>query len=713
MAKKKNNAVENREEIKAKVLEAFLLFPYKAMNYKQVLKYTKLFQPITADTFGVVLEELVQEGKLEQVYVGKYRYKHQERHIVGTIELNRKGFAEIKTKDTDETVIIPKENLNHALHGDTVKVFLFAKNKKETVQGEVVEIIKRERTQYVGVIQISKTYAFVIPDNSHMPYDIFVPSNMLHGAQNGEKVIASITEWPKNAKNPIGCVITVLGKPGLHEVEMHAILAEFNLPYQFEEKIIKASEKISENITEAEIAKRRDFRNITTFTIDPIDAKDFDDALSIRKLDSGNWEVGIHIADVTHYIDEGSVVDDEGYERGTSVYLVDRCVPMLPERLSNFMCSLRPKEDKLCYAVVVELDENAKVLNTWYGRTIINSNRRFNYEEVQEMIEGKDGDLKEDIMICDMLAKKLRKQRFEKGSISFERPEVKFKLDEAGKPLGVFLKIQKDSNQLVEEFMLLANKKVAEYIGKVEKGKKARTFVYRVHDEPNPDKLGVFAKFIKKFGHKIKTTNAKTISETLNQVLHDVQGKAEQAMVENLSVRTMAKAEYSTENIGHYGLSFPHYTHFTSPIRRYPDMMVHRLLDKYINGGKSVPQPKYEKMCQHCSDRERLAAQAERASIRYKEVEFMIDKIGQVYEGVIGGVTEWGIYVTLDIHIEGMVPLRDLDDDYYIYDEENYCIVGRRNKKKFQLGDRLTVKVVRTDLERKIIDLALVKDTPK
>jgi len=548
----------------------------------------------------------------------------------------------------------------------------------------------------------------MVANSRQMPYDVFIPLPKLQGAQNGDKVIVRITEWPEKYRNPFGEVLSVLGKPGENDTEMHAILAEFDLPYEFDKKVEDAANQVSEIITDEDYKARRDFREITTFTIDPADAKDFDDALSIKKLGNGNWEVGVHIADVTHYVTKGSIVENEAFERATSVYLVDRVVPMIPEKLSNMVCSLRPNEEKLCYSIVFEIDENADVLDEWIGRTVINSDKRFNYEEAQSVIESGKGEFKDELLLLNGLAQKLRARRFKNGAISFERVEVKFEIDDKGKPLGVYFKEHKESNQLIEEFMLLANKRIAEFIGKADKGQKAKTFVYRIHDKPDPEKLERFSKFIQRFGYSISTSGQKNITTSINNLLDEVQGKKEQNVIETLAVRSMAKAIYSTKNVGHYGLSFPYYTHFTSPIRRYPDMMVHRMLTDYIKGEESKNKNKYEDMCKHSSEMERRAAEAERASIKYKQVEFMKDHIGDDFEGVISGVTEWGFYVELnESKCEGLVHIRELDDDYYFFDEDNYAIIGRRNKKTYQLGDSVKIKIIKADLEKKQLDYTL------
>jgi ribonuclease R len=562
---------------------------------------------------------------------------------------------------------------------------------------------------FVGTVQLSKNFAFLIPTGK-VSFDIFIPLENLKGAKNGQKAIAEIDEWPPRARNPIGHVIDVLGDTGDNDAEMHAILAEFDLPHKYPEKVNQAAEKIPMKIPEEEYQNRRDFRNVVTFTIDPVDAKDFDDALSLKMLENGNWEVGIHIADVTYYVTPESLIEEEAVNRATSVYLVDRVVPMLPERLSNGVCSLRPKEDKLCFSAVFEMNGEAGVVNQWFGKTVIHSNRRFTYEEAQQIIETGTGDHVAEMLKLNELAIKLRNERFKKGSIAFDRVEIKFNIDENGKPLSVYYKEAKDSNKLIEEFMLLANKRVAEFIGKTKNRKSEKTFVYRIHDKPDPDKLESFNQFIHRFGYGIQLTSAGAISSSMNNLLQNVKGKKEQNVVESLAIRAMAKAEYSTRNIGHYGLSFDYYTHFTSPIRRYPDMMVHRLLQSYLDGGRSVKEEKYEDLCHHSSDMETRAANAERASVKYKQVEFMQDHVGEIYPGVISGVTDWGIYIELENKIEGMVPIGELDDDFYIFDEKNYALVGRHTKQIYQLGDEVTVKLWRTNLEKKHIDFRLVKE---
>ena len=597
------------------------------------------------------------------------------------------------------------------MDGDKVKVQLFAKRKGAEPEGEVVEILESKERTFVGKLQVAKGFAFLITENKTLANDIFIPKDKLKGGKNGDKAIVRIVEWPDEAKNPLGEVIDILGIAGQNTAEMHAILAEFGLPYKYPSSVEKAADKIPEAISPEEIENREDFRGITTFTIDPKDAKDFDDALSARRLDNGNWEVGVHIADVTHYVKTDGVIDKEAQSRATSVYLVDRTIPMLPERLCNQICSLRPDEEKLCFSAVFELNSDAVVQNSRICRTIIKSDRRFTYEEAQEVIETGEGDYKEEILALNDLAKKLRERRFKSGAINFDRYEVKFEIDEQGKPVRVYFKISKDANKLIEEFMLLANRTVAEFVGRPPKGKTKKTFVYRIHELPDPDKMENFASFIRRFGYKLKTDGTKTdVSKGINSLLDNVQGKPEENLIETVAIRAMQKARYSTENIGHYGLAFEYYTHFTSPIRRYPDMMVHRLLERYLAGGRSVIQKKYEDLCDHCSSMEQVAANAERASIKYKQVEFMQDKLGMVFDGVISGVTEWGLYVELNENkCEGLVPIRDLDDDYYEFDEKNYCLLGRRKKRQYRLGDPITIKVAQANLERKQLDFQLAE----
>ncbi len=706
--KRKSSQRINKQILTNKIIGLFTNNPNKTYNYKQIAKQFEIKDEGQKALISAILYELYDYGSLVEISRGKFKLVTQGGYIEGTVDLTLKGSGYIVSDDCDEDIFVSQSNLNHALNGDFVKVYLYAKKRGRQPEGEVVEILNRSKENIVGVVQVSKTFAFLTANSKQMPYDVFIPLPKLKGAKNGDKVVVKITEWPEKYKNPFGEVLSVLGKPGENETEMHAILAEFDLPYEFDKKVEEAANQVPVEITKEDYKARRDFRDITTFTIDPIDAKDFDDALSIQKLENGNWQIGVHIADVTHYVTPDSIVDREAYERATSVYLVDRVVPMIPEKLSNLVCSLRPNEEKLCYSIVFELDEKGDVLDQWIGRTVINSNRRFNYEEAQQIIEGGEGDFKEELLILNDLAQKIRARRFKNGAISFERVEVKFNIEDDGKPLGVFFKEHKESNQLIEEFMLLANKRVAEFIGRVKKGQKAKTFVYRIHDKPDPEKLERFARFIQRFGYGINTRNQKNITTSINDLLDEVQGKKEQNVIETLAVRAMAKAVYSTKNVGHYGLSFPFYTHFTSPIRRYPDMMVHRMLTDYLEDGKSKNKSKYEDRCKHSSEMERRAAEAERASIKYKQVEFMKDHIGEEFDGIISGVTEWGFYVELnESKCEGLVHIRELDDDYYFFDEDDYAIIGKRNKKTYQLGDPVKIKIVRADLEKKQLDYTL------
>lgn len=724
MARKGKNRKkgQQQEKLAGNIIALFSSAPKKFFNYKQISKSLGFKDDYQRQVVLQTLEKLTSSGLLEEPETGSFRLKSRMGYLIGKIDMTQYGYAFLKTDELAEDVFIARANLNTAMNSDRVKVHVFPQRRgSDRYEGEVVEIIERSRMSFVGIVEKSANYAFLVTDNRKMPYDIFIPLTRLKGAKSGQKAIARIIEWPSGAKNPIGEITEVLGNPGEHDVEMHAILAEFDLPNAFSSEVEDAAELISDQISPLEISNRRDFRKVPTFTIDPHDAKDFDDALSLQKLDNGNWEVGVHIADVSYYVKSKGIIEEEAYERGTSVYLVDRVVPMLPERLSNFICSLRPEEEKLCFSAVFEMNDKAEVVKEWFGRTIIKSHRRFSYEEAQEIILGKKGDMQKEILILHSLAQILRKDRFRNGSIAFERVEVKFNLDEKGKPTGVYFKEQKESNQLIEEFMLLANRMVAGFINRScvllqdsdpakKRDSKPRTFVYRIHDHPNAQKLESFSAFIRKFGYKLEATSGKQAAIAMNNLLDQVQGKKEQNVIETLALRAMAKARYSTDNSGHYGLAFRYYTHFTSPIRRYPDLMVHRMLAHYLEGGESKNKEKYEKRCEHSSDMEKRAMEAERASVKYKQVEFMADKIGEEYEGIISGITEWGIYVEINENkCEGMIPVQTLMDDFYIFDEENYCMTGRNSRKVYQLGDDVRITVRSINLAKRQMDFTMLE----
>lgn len=705
-----------KEAITRQVLNFFNENSTKPFNYKQVSAALGLKKSVMKERVVDAMFDLEAAGKIQRISAGKYKANMRRQTVTGV--LDRESVAKktyLIPDDGGERVWIAERSMGCALNGDKVEVVLFPRRKGREQEGEVVNVLERKKTEFVGILEVKPTFAFLNIDKKLLTHDMFIPLEKLNGGKDGQRCVGRIVEWASKEKNPIGEIVTVLGDVGNNDAEMHAILAEFGLPYSYPQEVEDAANEISDKIDDEEIARRVDMRDVVTFTIDPRDAKDFDDALSIRKLETGLWEVGVHIADVTHYVTPDSIIDKEAYKRATSVYLVDRTVPMLPERLCNNICSLRPNEDKLAYSVIFHIDEFAEVKDYKIYRTVINSNRRFTYEEAQQIIETGEGDYAQEMMKLNELAQILRTKRFAKGAIAFDRVEVRFEIDEKGKPLSVYFKEAKEANMLIEEFMLLANKTVAAHIGKPKAVKgakaKAKTFVYRVHDVPNPDKLGNFSAFIKRFGYKLKTTGkSEVVSAAINNLLDQVTGKREQNLIETLAIRSMAKATYTTENIGHYGLAFDYYTHFTSPIRRYPDMMVHRLLTRYLfDEGHSVNKNEYEEYCEHSSDMEQLAASAERASIKYKQVEYMSERLGQVYDGVISGVTDWGIYVELNENkCEGMIPIRFLDDDYYEFDEKNYCIVGRHTGKRYQLGDELTVKIAKADLVKKQLDFVLV-----
>jgi ribonuclease R len=721
--KHKNREKLSREQAAALVMGVFGRNPKKILNFKQVSSQLFMTDKYRRAVIGNTLDELVRNKQLEQVEPGRYRLLSRAGYRTGKLDMTQHGYAFLVTDDQEEDVFIARNNLKTALDGDLVKVFVYPKRKQSTrVEGEVVEILERARNTFVGTVEISRDFAFLLPDSRKMPFDIFIPKDKLKGVEHGQKAIARIIDWPEKVKNPFGEIVDILGYPGENDTEMHAILAEFDLPIRFSAEVAAAAEKIPDEITAEELKNRRDFREAPTFTIDPADAKDFDDALSLRPLDGGLWEVGVHIADVSHYVKPKTILDQEAYNRGTSVYLVDRVVPMLPEKLSNGVCSLKPLEDKLTFSAVFTMNEAGEVLDEWFGRTVIHSNRRFNYDEAQEIIETGEGDMKEEILKLYEISKVLKKKRFANGSINFERDEVKFYLAEDGTPTGIYFKVQKEANWLIEEFMLLANKHVASYAsrgGKYAKEvdperakdkKVGKTFVYRIHDVPDPEKMESFTRFITKFGHSLNPQqSARRLSSALNKLLDQVQGTKEQHVVEMMALRSMAKARYSTNNIGHYGLAFTDYAHFTSPIRRYPDLMVHRLLAHYLEQGESKNADKYEERCLHASEMERRAVEAERASTKYKQVEFMQDKVGQEFDGLVSGLTEWGIYVEIvENKCEGMVSIKGIADDFYEFDEEEYMIIGRHTGRKFEIGDPLKIEVVNANLSRRQLDFKLV-----
>ncbi len=717
-----DNKGEHNNSLRSKISKFFTNSRKNPFSYKELIKKLHLVRDKEKKALKDELENLVREGGLAKDKSGLYSYAGSsggENLITGRVDFVNARFAYVipEGEKADNDIWISSSKMGTALDGDIVRVAVYKKSGggskgNKSAEGEIVEVVERKRTSFVGRIEVSARHAFVVPDGRKMHVDIFVPKEFINGAKTGEKVLVDITAWPtRDEKSPTGKVSEVLGIAGENETEMHAILAEFGLPYEFPNQVIKAAQDIKAETTEAEIKKRRDMRGTTTFTIDPEDAKDFDDAISFKYLDNGNWEIGVHIADVSHYVQPGDILDKEAYRRATSVYLVDRCVPMLPERLSNELCSLRPNEDKLTFSAIFEIDADAKVKEQWFGRTIIHSTRRFSYEQAQEVIETQQGDLVKELTILNTLAKKMRAQRFKEGAISFETVEVKFQLDEKGKPLAVVPKIRKDAHKLIEEFMLLANKKVAEFVFNMKKGKESNTMVYRTHDAPNPEKLASLSTFAKRFGHKVELDDEHTIAKNLNKLSDEVEGKPEQNVLQSLAIRSMSKAIYSISPDMHFGLAFKHYSHFTSPIRRYPDVMAHRLLQHYLDGGKSADKEYYIEACEHSSAQEKLAAEAERSSIKFKQVEFMQSSLGKEFEGIVSGVTEFGMFVEIvETKCEGMVRLADMDDDFYEVDTDNYRIVGKRNKRMITLGDSVQVIVKSTNLERRTIDLELVKN---
>ncbi len=725
-----------KKDIRGLLLDLFEESQGRKINVKDIFHYLRAANHPAKMLILDVLKELVLDDYLATDGQGMYQTADRSQVMEGTFVRKRNGRNSFVPDDGGQPILVCERNSHHALDGDRVSVTMLARRGGHTREAEVIEILKRAKDTFVGELQVEKGFGFLITEDRALATDIFIPKDKLKGGKSGDKAVVKITEWPENSKSPIGKVIDVLGKKGDNNAEMHAILAEFGLPYKYPAHVEEAANALSPDITPEEIAKREDFRAVTTFTIDPRDAKDFDDAISIRRLDEAWWEVGVHIADVSHYVTEGSVIDREAEKRATSVYLVDRTIPMLPERLCNFICSLRPNEEKLAYSCIFQINEQGDIRHWHLAHTVICSDRRFTYEEVQAIFERNgdaspadlalpgehpeplprgakpEGEFAEELLTLNHIAKALRAKRFKDGSIGFDRPEIRFEIDETGHPISTYIKVAKDANKLVEEFMLLANRSVAEMIGKVPRGKKAKVLPYRVHDVPDVEKMEKLSAFVARFGYKVRTDGTKTeVSKSLNRLLEDVKGKREEGVVELVALRAMQKAYYSVHNIGHYGLMFQHYTHFTSPIRRYPDTMVHRLLKRYAEGGRSANANKYEDLCEHSSNMEQLATNAERASIKYKQVEFMADRMGQEFDGTISGVTEFGLYVQVDENgCEGMIPLRSLLDDYYEFDERNYCLVGRRFHRRYELGEKVRIRVERANLDRKLLDFALADD---
>ncbi|EDP96818.1 ribonuclease R [Kordia algicida OT-1] len=718
--KKKSHKIPNLTDA---ILQIFKKSSNKVYNYKQIAAKLNITDTSGRNQIIKTLKKLTAKQKIEEIDRGKYRVVGSTEYYTGIVDITSRGQGYVICDEFEEDIFVPNNKLNRALDGDEVEVYVYKRRKNNRPEGEITDVIKRKKTEFVGVLQMQKNFAFVVVSNQKMYTDIFVPKAKINHAQNGDKVLVEIEDWPARADSPFGNVTQILGKPGEHDTEIHSILAEYGLPYEFPAEVEKFANKIDLSIQADEIKKRRDMRDVLTFTIDPKDAKDFDDALSFQTLENGNYEIGIHIADVSHYVKPGTVLDEEAYNRATSVYLVDRVVPMLPEILSNGACSLRPNEEKYTFSAVFEINKKAEVLNQWFGRTVTYSDKRFAYEEAQVIIETKGNEIPADISLTgkaykvdqaiveatlklDELAKIMRAKRMQHGAISFDKVEVRFNLDENNNPEGVYFKTQKDANKLIEEFMLLANRKVAAYIGKQEPKK---TFVYRIHDEPDIDKLANLQTIISRFGYSLNLKSRKSTTSSLNQLLADVKGKGEQNMVDTLAIRSMSKAKYTTDNIGHYGLAFDYYSHFTSPIRRYPDVMVHRLLQHYLDGGKSANEDEYEEKCEHSSNMESLAANAERDSIKYMQIKFMQDHKDEEFVGVISGVTEWGIYVEIIANkCEGMVRIREIKDDYYTFDEKQYALVGEVTKNMYQLGDEVVVKVKNTDLVKRHLDFDLI-----